>query len=330
MEHKDSNFFHGSSSADFELSDSLIKDADIPSRSKRLLDSTDYHFIDHDLDTLPKGLHSFHDYSEVYWTDAALDSATSSGKTQIATKLGVELDQIISFSAANHTNEVIVVDDQAGLHKIDVATNPVTGQEFEAGWSEPIRPPEHDKSIGAERGTYDGIILVGKEKFQNNYLLATGADCTSVGVRGKLKNGEEFIAIAHSGRKGTMTGVMDNLAKRLQWLGVVTNSIEIFVGPAAQAIEVPVDVLEKEGADNNSWRKESISNEYVKEGTRKVLYNNQLDSVRRLAENLGVNGEQVHIIDVDTVSEKSQGKLHSFRRDKTAERNSLLIGFEKN
>lgn len=313
-----------------DIDENLIETEDIPRRSKRLLEETDYDVIGQDLDKLPAGLHEFTGHGEVFWTDAGFDAATSIGKEQIASRLGVKLEQIISFSAAKHTNEVLIVDSQDGLHRVSSAVNPSTNEVFEAGWSEPIVSVDNDQSLGSERGTYDGIILIGKDNFKDNYLLTTGADCTPVGVRGVLRSGESFIAVVHGGRKGTMTGVMDNLAKRLQWLGAITDSIEIFVGPAAQAIEVPLDVLEKEGGDDNSWRRGSISNAYTSEQSTRVLYNNQLDSVRRLAEHLGVGGKSVHVINIDTVSDEASGILHSFRRDKTAERNSLIIGFEKN
>lgn len=329
MDKKDNSFSHEPHISDQESDNDFIDAEYIPSRSRRLLENTDYHVITHDVENLPQGLHHFGEFGEVYWTDAAIDAATSVGRAQIAATLGINLDQIISFSAAKHTNEVVIVDRLDGIQRVDTITDEETGRELEAGWSEPLSPKEDNPNIGVERKTYDGIILVGKDNFKDNYLLVTGADCTSVGVRGALKTGEEFIAIVHGGRKGTMTGVMDNLAKRLQWLGAVANSLELFVGPAAQAIEVPLEILEQEGADNNSWREGAISDEYVKDDVRKVLYNNQFDSVRRLVENLGVSGEGVHVMDIDTVAEDSRGKLHSYRRDKTAERNSLIIGFKK-
>lgn len=276
-----------------------------------------------------KGINQFPDHESVFWTDASIDASSSEGRRDIAFNIGVELGDIISFSAVNHTNEVVIVDSPKGIKQLTAIKNLNNGEDVQAGWSEPISPNGDVDTYGSERGTYDGIILVGRKNFEGKFLLATGADCTPIGVRGLLESGEEFIAIAHAGRKGTMTGVVENLAKRMRWLGVKVPTLEVFVGPAAQTIEVPSSVLEKEASGDNTWRVASISQEYNTDDDAKVLYNNQYDSIRRLIEHLKIEPDQVHIVDADTVGEDSRGKLHSFRRDKTSARNSLIIGFSK-
>lgn len=299
----------------------------ITNKAKKVLALSGYDLVKISDET--GGVNPFPEHDEIFWTDAQLDANDLRGRERIAASLGIKLSDIVSFTAANHTNEVVVVDTKNGIQKIDSAKNPISGETNAAGWSEPILPSKKSESLGAERGTYDGIILVGRDNFEGKYLLATGADCTPVGVRGLLMSGEEFIAIAHGGRKGTMKGIMENLSKRLQWLGVRTESIEVFVGPAAQSIENQSELLEKEASGDNSYKVASVSAEYQKEGELKVLYNNQFDTIRRLVESLKLKPEQVHLIDADTVSEDKRGKLHSFRRDKTPARNSLVIGFSK-
>lgn len=281
----------------------------------------------YDFENSPKGLRNFHDFNNVYWTDSGLDSATTEGREEIAKNLGVGIENIISFSSANHTNEVVVVDKTSGIYRANEVTNLKSGNSDTAGWSEPKLPESSNDSTGAERGTYDGIILIGAHNFKNKYLLVTGADCTPIALRGQLRSGEEFIAAVHGGRKGTMTGIMENVSKRLNWLGVLPETVDMFVGPAAQKIEVPTDVLEEEGKDDNSWRVDSVSDEYTVGAAKRVLYNNQYDSVRRLVEGIGLKPEKVHIINADTVSEDYKESLHSYRRDKTPKRNSLIIGF---
>lgn len=281
----------------------------------------------YDFDNQPKGLRNFENFKSVYWTDGGLDSSTLEGRKAIAESLGIGLEDIVSFSSANHTNEVIIIDSHEGITRVDEITNLKNGLKETAGWSEPKLPSSDNDPSGLKRGEYDGIILVGADKFKNKHLLVTGADCTPVALRGKLQSGEEFISVVHGGRKGTMTGIMENLSKRLHWLGVVPGSVQMFVGPAAQKIELPTEVMEEEGADNNSWRAQSISDEYTVGAAKRVLYNNQYDSTRRLVEGLGLSPENVHIINADTVNQDYAGSLHSYRRDKTPMRNSLVIGF---
>lgn len=281
----------------------------------------------YDFENSPKGLRNFNNFNNVYWTDSGLDSATTEDREKIADSLGVGVESIISFSSVNHTNEVVVIDNPSGIYQANEVINLKSGNNDPAGWSEPKLPDSSTDSTGADRGTYDGIILIGADNFKNKYLLVTGADCTPIALRGQLRSGEEFIAAVHGGRKGTMTGIMENVSKRLNWLGVLPETVEMFVGPAAQKIEVPTDVLEQEGKDDNSWRVDSISDEYIAGAAKRVLYNNQYDSARRLVEGLGLRPENVHIINADTVSEEYKDSLHSFRRDKTPKRNSLIIGF---
>lgn len=302
----------------------------ITNKAKKVLALTGYDLVNPSKEV--KGVNKFPNQDNVFWTDAYIDASSSEGRRDIAFNIGVELGDIISFSAVNHTNEVVIVDSPEGIKQLTDIKNPNNGNVVKAGWSEPVVPADfsvEESSYGAERGTYDGIILVGRENFEGKYLLATGADCTPIGVRGMLENGEEFIAIAHAGRKGTMTGVVENLAKRMRWLGVRPATLEVFVGPAAQTIEVPSSVLEKEASGDNTWRVAGISQEYAIGDETKVLYNNQFDSIRRLIENLNIQPEQVHLVDADTVSDDTKDKLHSFRRDKTSARNSLIIGFPK-
>lgn len=300
----------------------------ITNKAKKVLALSGYNLVKPSEEI--KGVNKFPGYENVFWTDADIDASSSEGRRDIALNIGVELQDIVSFSAVNHTNEVLIVDSPEGIKQLTAVKNPNNGDAVRAGWSEPVSQAEfseEESSYGADRSTYDGIILVGREKFEGKYLLATGADCTPIGVRGMLESGEEFIAIAHAGRKGTMTGVVENLAKRMRWLGVRPATLEVFVGPAAQAIEVPSSVLEKESSGENTWRVASISQEYSTGDETRVLYNNQFDSIRRLIENLNIQPEQVHVVDADTVGEESRGRLHSFRRDKTTARNSLVIGF---
>lgn len=289
------------------------------------ISETNHHI--YDFENTPMGLRRFNNYNSVYWTDGGLDSATVEGREKIAEGLGVNIDDIISFSSANHTNEVLIVDTSEGVYRADEITNLSTGSREKAGWSEPKLPESPNDSTGVPRGSYDGIILVGADNFKNKYLLVTGADCTPIALRGQLQSGEDFIAVIHGGRKGTMTGIMENVSKRLHWLGVLPDTVEMFVGPAAQQIEVPTEVLKDESKDDNSWRVDSISDEYMVGAAKRVLYNNQYDSARRLVEGLGLKSENVHIINADTVSEEYKDTLHSYRRDKTPKRNSLIIGF---
>jgi len=284
-------------------------------------------FNTHGFDNEPKGLRRFGTFDSVYWTDMGVDSSTLDGRKTIADNLGINLEDIISFSSANHTNEVLIIDGPESISRVDEVININDGNIQAAGWSEPILPSSKNDSYSLNRGEYDGIILIGADKFKNKHLLVTGADCTPIALRGKLRSGEEFISVVHGGRKGTMTGIMENLSKRLHWLGVIPDSVQMFVGPAAQKIELPTEIMEQEGADNNSWRANSVSDEYMVGAAKRVLYNNQYDSTRRLVEGLGISPKNVHIIDADTVSEEYADSLHSYRRDKTPMRNSLIIGF---
>lgn len=277
---------------------------------------------------LGDGMHSFPDAETVYWTDGFLDAyyGNAMGRAEIAKKLGIELSDIVSFDPELHTSDVVIVDDPKGLEFIVKGQDQTLGAVGRVlGWQEPLRPMEGSESQGIESQSYDGIILVGREKFAGKHLLVSGADCTPVGIRGTLENGEEFIAVIHGGRKGTLGGITDALGKRLRFLGVITDSIQVFVGPAARSLEVPVDLLEREGGQDYSWRAGSVGEEYNdRDGVTKTRFDNLFDTVRRLVEDLGVSPGQVHVIDADT---QSNPELHSYRRTKTTGRNCIVIGF---
>lgn len=276
------------------------------------------------------GLHSFPEYTNAYWTDALLDASNSIGRQKIADFLSILLKDLVCFTASNHTNGVVLVDDAKYLHSPSQAVDILTGELHEAGWSEPLSPNEDQPDgLNAARGTYDGLMLIGRENFGDKYILVPGADCTSLGVRGQLLNGEEFIAAVHAGRKGTMTGIVESLASILKYSGVIKESLEVFVGPATQGIEVPLSLLEEESAQSpggqyNCFKNVAISEPYISDGQVKVKYNNQFDVIRRVVEQIGVNKSQVNIIDSHTESNK---RLHSYRATKTAKRNSLILGF---
>ncbi len=282
-----------------------------------------------------EGIHTFPDVQGAYWTDGALDVSEQAGRLDLATKLGIKLKDLVCFSQLNHTNEVVVVDSADGLSVLDPIYEGAVGVSkliVEGGWSEPIRTAQTSPEKGVERRTYDGVILVSSTGLENKHLLVTGADCTPVGIRGRLISGEEVIAVAHGGRGGTMTGIIDNLALRLQFLGIIPETVEVFVGPAAQDIELPLGMLATESTagnprPDNSWRVKSVSGDYIAEdGRTKVRYNNQYDTSRRIIEQLGISPDQVKMVDKDTVSDPG---FHSFRREQTSSRNCLVVGFTK-
>jgi copper oxidase (laccase) domain-containing protein len=268
------------------------------------------------------GVHVF-DQPNVYWTDGARDVGVEGDRHAVAEELGKDISDIILINAKNHTNETVVVDSIDGL---DPYTEDHTEHQAVKSarkvlhWTVPLQPPENNPSLGSKIATYDGIILVGKH-LADKLILITGADCTPVGIRGMLKSGEPFVAGIHAGRKGTLTGVIENAVRRLHFLGVDPRTTEVFIGPAAQEIELPLELIEQEAGQDTSWRN-FVSESYESQGT-KVVYNNQLDTTRRVQEQLGLDPSQIHVVDVDTVADP---RTHSFRRDKLPTRNSVIIG----
>lgn len=280
------------------------------------------------------GINAFPDAVNVYWTDGSLNASEQTGRREIALELGIETKDLVCFSQVNHTNEIVVVDSVDGLTVLDpIYEGAVEASRLivEGGWSEPIRSDETSSGKGVERSTYDGIILVNSAGLEGKHLLVTGADCTPVAIRARLHSGEEVIAVAHGGRRGTMTGVIDNLVAGLQFLGINPATAEVFIGPSAQDIEVPLGLLAAESTlenprPDNSWRAHSVSEEYVDaDGRVKVEYQGQFDATRRMIEGLGIEPKQVRCIDADTVSDD---RFHSFRRTKTDRRNCVVIGFK--
>jgi copper oxidase (laccase) domain-containing protein len=272
------------------------------------------------------GIHHFGGAAKVYWTDRQHDAGFEGDRDAIAEALGRDITDIVFINATNHTNQAVIVDSLAGL-------DPYTEESVDGlitksarkvlHWTIPHQPPESDPSLGVEVATYDGVILVGDE-LKDKLILVTGADCTAVGIRGKLKSGEPFVAGIHAGRKGTLTGVIENTSKRLQFLGIDTKEVEVFIGPAAQDIELPLELIEREAGNDTSWRS-FVSEPYTTDSGIKVTYNNQLDTARRVCEQLGLDPSQLHIVDIDTVSDE---RTHSYRRDMSPARNSVIIGMK--
>ncbi|MBP9812999.1 laccase domain-containing protein [Candidatus Saccharibacteria bacterium] len=223
------------------------------------------------------------------------------GIVNFAHELGISQDKLVMPRLDRHTNKVLVIESASRLVH-DKSQGRTVGYD-----------PEHDTTY------IDSLIVIESPETEGIVLGIHGADCPGIVGSGKLNNGNRFIFGLHAGRKGCLSGIIENTARELHRLGVINGSVRIAIGPGGQTLELPIETIQKEAATNQNqsttsiW-KESAVISYSKLSDRKkmVIYDNQADVIRRaqilLGPILAVNGSS--IIDANTLT--TQG-LRSYR-----------------
>lgn len=246
------------------------------------------------------------------------NSIPQEGITAFASILGIDSQDLLTPYPFNHTNRVIVVEGPGDVVFV----------------ADEGRTVPYDRN--AENPYFDGIIVPKNEFTKDMVLSFTGADCVPIVGHAMSRSGQEFIFGMHAGRKGSLTGVIENTIQKLRELDIDFSTIQAVVGAGAQAIEIPVETLEKEVAQNPSDITKTLIgktamemldssvvsvysniNEHRHGNTQnatKALFDNQLDAALRLRICLGDNGT-LFCVDANTITDDN---FKSYRRQTMA------------
>lgn len=176
----------------------------------------------------------------------------------------------------------------------------------------PDRAASTIKDEDGEALAQDGIIVIRNKETEEYVIEIPDADCVKIVGHGITENGEEVIFGAHCGFKGTMRGIVENMAMKLKDLQLRERSINILIGYGTQASVIPYQDLQTAAAENphqpiHNWE-DATSGPYVElddKGRLKTVYSNQSDVVARVLSSFGTLINHVTIIDENTVTNPS-------------------------
>lgn len=192
------------------------------------------------------------------------------GIVAFAHELGVMQEKLVMPRLDAHTNKVLVVEDQTTL-QYDQSQGRTVG--FDS---------KEDTTL------IDALIIKETPETKDVVLGIHGADCPAIVGSAELADGTRVIFGLHAGRKGCLSGIVENTASELIKLGVVPGSVRIAIGPGGQTLELPIETIKKEASINehietsNIWEQSAmISYSKVASGEDMVIYDNQADVIRR-------------------------------------------------
>jgi hypothetical protein len=205
-------------------------------------------------------------------TRKGTDDEPQPGRALMNDISGVSPRDVITPITEHHTSQVNVVKSRDDLVYI------------------PTRGANALSDVKGDPLLQDGVILIESEETKNLVIEIPDADCVKVVGSAQLASGERVVFGAHCGFRGTQRGMVENLARKLQDLGITPGSTKLFIGYGSQNVTIPTADLANAALENPNpltrehWS-QAISGEFheLNDPDRaKVTYSNQSDVIGRV------------------------------------------------